>query len=165
MYFRYSYIIILFFMILLSRNYYIYSKSKQQIHKVGKQQQILYIFGKIVSNHQNKSLETLRDFPFHHKFSIGNTTITVQIHITQTFHDFFIFIRHKAHLGNDLQNEICFITFIESTQGKLLPKIWHMVLGFIILCQIFATQIILQKRSTEPLKIPQKIAKIYVKKS
>ena len=29
MYFRYSYIIILFFMIFLSRNYYIYSKSKQ----------------------------------------------------------------------------------------------------------------------------------------
>ena len=48
MYFRYSYIIILFFMILLSRNYYIYSKSKQQIHKVGKQQQILYIFGQVV---------------------------------------------------------------------------------------------------------------------
>ena len=55
MYFRYSYIIILFFMILLSRNYYIYSKQKQQIHKVGKQQQILYIFGKVVITKINHS--------------------------------------------------------------------------------------------------------------
>ena len=45
----------------------------------------------------------LRDFPFNHEFSIRNSSVTVEIHIFQTFCSFFVFIWHKSHFCNDLK--------------------------------------------------------------
>ena len=121
MYFRYSYIIILFFMILLSRNYYIYSKQKQQIHKVGKQQQILYIFGKVVITKINHS----RLYVIFH-FTINSAQDT------RPSPSRSISRRHFMTSSSLLDTKpILVMTYktksvlLLSTLGKILSKMWH----------------------------------------
>ena len=45
----------------------------------------------------------LRYFPFDHEFGVGNATVSIQIHFSETFCHLLFFIRNKSHIGNNLE--------------------------------------------------------------
>ena len=59
----------------------------------------------------------LRYFPFDHEFGIRHSSVSVQIHVFETFTHFIFFIRNEAHFSYDLKDNYSLLYQIRSRFG------------------------------------------------